>query len=316
VKVSIIIPVKDDPRVADVVASLRLDLPPDGEIVVADDGKPGALPPLPGAHIVPVHGGNPGRARNVAARAARGQVLLFTDADVFIPAGWVQTALAIFEDPAVAAAQGNTRTKGAGQLARRLDEEYDRFVESHAATGYADLCDTRCFGVRREVFERFGFDFEEPFCEDASLGRRLFEAGILIRFVPAWLVEHYARGSVSEELARFRRYAAASERHFRRTGRDLFRAPQGPAPKGPGASLLRLGRRLPALTPATSLALWALALTLGRLSAATLPGGRQLFSGARRAAVLSGRLDPRNRDERRPPRRPGGTGDQSSWPVR
>ncbi|MGH9400222.1 MAG: glycosyltransferase, partial [Thermoanaerobaculia bacterium] len=292
---SVIIAVKNDARVADVVAALRSDLPPNGEILVADDGTPGVLPPLPGASIVPIHGSNQCRARDTVARLARGSVLLFTDADVVLPRRWIRAALEAFEDPAVCAVQGNTRAKGGGWLARHLDEEYNRFVQSHAAIGYADLCDARCFAVRREVFLRFGFGSEEPYCEDSSLGRRLFEAGVPIRFVPDWYVEHYWHGSVSGELARFRLYASASERHRLRTGRDLFRPPDGAAPTGPGASLLRLGHRFPTLAPTTSAGLWGLALALGRLSAVTPGGGRRFFSRARRAAVLSGRLDPRVR---------------------
>jgi glycosyltransferase involved in cell wall biosynthesis len=308
-KISIIVPVKDDPRVEGVVEALRRELPPDAEILVADDGIPGTLPLLPGARIVPVHGGNPGRARNEAARVARGDLLLFTDADVLLPVGWIRTAVTIFEDPSVVAAQGNTLTRGKSRLARRVDEEYERFVESHAATGYADLCDTRCFGVRRQVFERFGFDSGEPFCEDSSLGRRFFEASVPIRFVPAWFVEHHLRSSISGELARFRRYAEASERHLRRTGRDLFRPPGTVPPRGPGASFLRLSRRFPVFAPSASRLLWALALALGMLSSVPLRSGRSLFSRARRAAVLSGRIGPRSgtRDPEGHGGRPPGT---------
>ena len=75
--ISVIIPVRDDPRVRDVVASLLEELPPDAEILVADDGPAGDLPALPGARIVPVHSGNPGNARN-QARDAIGSSQLHT----------------------------------------------------------------------------------------------------------------------------------------------------------------------------------------------------------------------------------------------
>lgn len=302
-KFSIIIPVRDDPRVREVVASLVKELPPDAEILVADDGVAGSLLPLAGARILPVHSGNPGNARNQAARIARGEILLFLDADVVVPSGWIERARSIFADAGVLAAQGYSEAVGPGALARRMQEEYDRFVASHDTTGHADLCDTRCFGIRREVFESYPFDVEEPYCEDSALGRRLFEAGIRIRFIPEWRIGHHYTRSAIGELSRLRRYAAASEAHLQRTGRDLFRAPGGEPPRGPGASLLRALARRPGpvsggpcgrpslLAPPVAAILWVLALAIGA-GAGLLPGalGRRLFSRARRAAVLSERI--------------------------
>jgi GT2 family glycosyltransferase len=171
-----------------------------------------------------------------------------------------------------------------------MQEEYDRFVASHDTTEQRDLCDTRCFGIRREVFERFPFDTEEPYCEDAALGRRLFEARIPILFVREWRVGHHYTRSAFRELSRLRRYAAASAAHLRRTGRDLFRAPGAEAPRGPGASLLRSCLRQPALARSVAAVLWLSALALGAGARAPSPLGRRLFSAARRAAVLSARI--------------------------
>jgi glycosyltransferase involved in cell wall biosynthesis len=148
VTVSVIIPVRDDPRVRDVVASLLEELPSDAEILVADDGPAGNLPPLPGARIVPVHSGSPGNARNKAARLAKGDVLLFLDADVIVPPGWIERARSIFADPRVLAAQGLSEAVGRGAVAKRMQEEYDRFLASLDSTGQRDLCDTRCFGMK------------------------------------------------------------------------------------------------------------------------------------------------------------------------
>lgn len=288
--ISVIIPVRDDPRVRDVVASLLQDLPPDAEILVADDGTEGDLPALPGARIVPVHSGNPGNARNQAARLATGEILLFLDADVVVPSGWIETARSIFADRRVVAAQGYSEAAGRGTLATRMQEEYDRFVASHDATEQRDLCDTRCFGIRREVFERFLFDVEDRFCEDAALGRRLFEARVPIRFVREWRVGHLYTRSMFRELSRLRRYAASAVAHLRRTGRDLFRPPGAAAPRGPGAFFLRLCLRRPALAAPMAAVLWLAALAAGAGARAPSPLGRRLFSAASRAAVLSARI--------------------------
>lgn len=288
---SIIIPVKDDARVRDVVSAVVPQLSPGDEILVADDGKPGTLPPLPSARVVAVHERNQANARNQAARQAAGDVLLFLDADVVVPAGWLGTAIEIFADPDVLAAQGFSRATGSEHfLARRMQEEYERFVASHAATGYSDLCDTRCFGIRREVFERFHFDIEEPSCEDGVLGRRLFEANIPIRFVPEWTVGHHYTRSVPRELERLRGYAVEAARHLERTGRDLFGSPGAGPPRGPGAAILRATQRWPALGAPLGRLLWLMALVIGAGAAAPRSLGARFFSRARRAAVLSARI--------------------------
>src|SRR5262249_8860770 len=280
---------------AELVRSLLAQLPPDAEILVADDGNPGVLPVLPGARVLPIHSGNQANARNQAARFASGEVLLFLDSDVVVPGGWIQKAQSLFADPGVLAAQGYSEAVGDDPVARRMQEEYDRFVASHQSTGYRDLCDTRCFGIRRVVFERFRFDVEEPYCEDGVLGRRLYEAQIPILFVRDWRVGHYYTRSVTHELSRLHRYASASVAHLQRTGRDLFRAPGAAAPCGPGACLLRQRDRWPLLGPPAAAVLRIFAILVGMAAGAREPWGRRLFSIARRAAVLSVRL------ARRPP---------------
>jgi hypothetical protein len=296
-----VIPVRNDPRVADVVGALQKQLPADSEIVVADDGTPGMLPSLPGGRvrIVPVHRGDPGAARNEAVASSGGSILLFTDADVILPSAWIATAMALFEDPSVQAIQGNSRARGEKALASLLDREYGEFVQSHAATGFADLCDTRCFGMRREIFEQYPFEEAETYTEDAGLGRRLFEAGIRIRFAPEWEVEHHVRGSMHLELIRFRGYASASQRRLLRTGLDLFRAPGSPPPRGPGADLLRVALRFPFTARVLSRGVWALARALGRASEISWGAPAPTFLRARRAAMLSGRLDPDEATQRR-----------------
>jgi glycosyltransferase involved in cell wall biosynthesis len=291
-KLSIIIPVRDDLRVQDLVRSLTAQLPPDAEILIADDGTPGRLPDLPGARVLQIHSGNPGNARNEAAGSARGEVLLFLDADVVVPPGWVRKAQSLFADPRVLAAQGYSEAIGGDPIARRMQEEYERFVASHQETGYRDLCDTRCFGIRREVFDRFRFEVEERYCEDGVLGRRLFEAGIAIHSDRDWKVGHHYTRSAIHELSRLRRYAASSVAHWHRTGRDLFRAPGAAGPRGPGAFLLRQCARWQMLGPPAAAFLWLLAMAAGMGGFVREPWGPRLFSLARRAAVLSVRVKP------------------------
>ncbi len=94
--VSIVIPTYCNPStLAETIAALgHVDYPRDRyEIVVVDDGSPvdarAQLPRLggdaPRLRYVRVEHGGPAKARNVGARAAQGEVLLFLDDDMIVP---------------------------------------------------------------------------------------------------------------------------------------------------------------------------------------------------------------------------------------
>ncbi|MDD5677766.1 MAG: glycosyltransferase [Kiritimatiellae bacterium] len=66
------------------------------EIIVVDDGSTDGTPDLVKSPATLVRSGGQkgaGAARNAGARAARGDVLMFTDADVAVPRNWVRRAL-------------------------------------------------------------------------------------------------------------------------------------------------------------------------------------------------------------------------------
>lgn len=124
VRVSVVIPVKDDARLLD--RSLR-DLagqtrPPDEVIVVdnASSDDTAAVAARYGARVVfEARAGIPAAAAT-GYDAATGDVLLRCDADCRLPADWIARAVRAFDDPRVAAVTGTARFSDLPPRARRF----------------------------------------------------------------------------------------------------------------------------------------------------------------------------------------------------
>jgi len=292
-KVSVVVPVRDDPRVDDLLASLaaQQDAPP-FEVLVALDGArreprvPSGLP----ARLLRLPPQGPYAARNAAIREAKGELLLLTDSDCLCPPHWVAAAARLFENESSEAVQGASRASEDSRLARLVQLEYDRYVESHARDGYRHFCNTRNFAIRSRIARKHPLPEDLPRGGDGVYGRRLERAGVSLRYEPGWWIAHRHPASRWDEGRRAFEQGRDGALWSRATGADLFReSAAGPA-TGPGAWLLRradgdLSRRALAaalLSTATALA----------VASAVLPGsaGAAAFSRFRRAAHLAGRL--------------------------
>jgi len=162
------------------------------EVIVVDDGSSdgsGAYAAGEGARVMTTGGREgPGAARNLAAREAQGDVLLFVDADVVIHAdalGYVQSALA---DPGVVAVFGSydNQPPDAAFASQYMNLRHHFVHHQHA--GEADTFWAGCGAVRRQAFLAVGgYDcvtYERPSIEDIELGYRLRAAGGRIALVP------------------------------------------------------------------------------------------------------------------------------------
>jgi GT2 family glycosyltransferase len=163
------------------------------EIIVVDDGSSdgsAALAAEAGARVLRVAGGprGPAHARNRGAEAARGEVLVFVDADVVVHADAVARMEAVLTaEPDVAALFGSYDDEPpARRLAGRYKNLLHHYVHHHgrreAGTFWAG-----CGAVRRAAFVAAGgFDesYARPSIEDIELGVRLRRAGRRIWLCP------------------------------------------------------------------------------------------------------------------------------------
>lgn len=208
-RISVVIPVCNGGRgFTTCLRSVAEAEPPPAEVIIVADGDGDGSWHLGhgyGARIlrIPTRGG-PARARNLGARAARGDILLFIDADVTIPAEAVGQVVAIFShEPDLAAVFGSYDDAPAAsnflsQYKDLLHHYIHQTSRESAATFWA-----ACGAIRRDVFLTvggFNESYRQPSIEDIELGYRLKRAGYLIRLCKALQVKHSKRWGVGSLL--------------------------------------------------------------------------------------------------------------------
>jgi len=198
-RISIVMPVYNAEALLDeCLGAVRASAGVDYEVIVVDDSSTDRSPAIAEAHgctVIPSGGRlGPGRARNVGARAARGDILFFIDSDVMIRPDTLTRLAAAFADPgldgAMAVQAPNMRFRDACSLyknlwmyhtyARRAGEDVPLFYTTAAA-------------IRRTAFvDSGGFDvnYTNPNIEDTDFGQKLARLGYRIRIFPDLEVEH------------------------------------------------------------------------------------------------------------------------------
>ena len=193
-----------------------------GEVIVVDDGSTDETPEIArrmGAEVLTQDNAGAGAARNRGAKAAGGELLLFTDADCAPVRDWVERLVQTLEDNGVVAARGVTTSKQPEPVARFAQLEYDEKYRQLARHESVDLVATYSAAYRRDAFWRFG-GFDEGFAgatsEDQELSFRLADADLKTAFVPRAKVAHHHHTSLRGYVRRKFRIGYAKARIGRR----------------------------------------------------------------------------------------------------
>ena len=199
---SVIIPVYNGGQAfRQCLASVVANAPSAAEIIVVADGDARAADGAAGESGVQVlvaePRGGPARARNLGARAARGDILFFVDSDVLLPAGAVgQIAEEFRQRPGLAAVFGSYDDEPAeknflSQYKNLLNHYVHQTARQQASTFWG-----ACGAIRRDVFlDLGGFNerYSRPCVEDIELGYRLGRHGGQILLCKALQVKHLKR---------------------------------------------------------------------------------------------------------------------------
>ena len=199
------------------------------------------------------------RARNVGARVAEEDVLVFLDDDIFVPERFLEEYDRIFSDPAVDAATGMILVHS------RDDGTFRPLVQQASLPTEATMVRGGNFAVRRDVFCRLG-GMDERFVrasqhEDWDLAWRLYEQGFAAVWSPGPWCFHAAAG---EGGGRWKGFASVSDRAYNK----LYFHLRHPRALGSRRALWWLMARQFVLTRGNLVRPWVVPVAVGLTAAA------------------------------------------------
>ncbi|MBN2054774.1 sugar transferase [bacterium] len=167
------------------------------EVIIVDDGSTDATAAQAeklGARVVRLEHQGPAMARNQGVAVAKGDIVLFTDADCEADPRWVELMLQPFlRDDSVTGVKGVYRTRQRSIAARFAQVEFEDRYRRLAKADSIDFVDSHAAAFRRDVFTSVGgFDPSFPVAnnEDVDLSYKIAKAGHRMVFTDRAFVYH------------------------------------------------------------------------------------------------------------------------------
>lgn len=168
----------------------------------------------------------PGEARNIGARAATGEFLLFLDDDCEPAPDWIEECLRELEEPEIGAVGGKIAGKSKAFFAQCVDFSSFAFSQVNRRMEVA-VC-SASLGVKRKAFEdALGFSEELRSGEDIDFCYRLIKMGFKTVYQPAMKVLHNHRRTSFASLMRYSYfYGRVKGLHVKLLHRDMSKRNQ------------------------------------------------------------------------------------------
>ena len=207
-KVSIIIPTKNNGDILEkCLASIQnLDYPKDKYEVIIVDGHSTdntvEIAKKYGCKVVYENTGTIGGARNIGAKIAEGEYIVFTDSDCVVDKNWLKNLIKEFKDEEIASVGGPNITpeddtefaKCVGDVLKFLSNPGPRYgfdADKVMEIYHNPTCNS---AYRKSIFQEVGgFNPKLITCDDEELDYRIREKGYKILFTPHAKVLHYRR---------------------------------------------------------------------------------------------------------------------------
>lgn len=205
--ISVVVPaLNEGVLLARTVENLRATLPANGDIVVVDDGSTdGSADALREDHVLRIIRCTrlgAATARNVGARQATGEIVVFADAHIEAPPLWWQPLADALRDASVGAAapvvsvMGSELSKGYGMRWKGPDLGIEWLPLESSGPHSIGLAPGCLLAMRREVFNATG-GFDDGMIlwgmEDSELSLRLWLLGYELKLVPSVEIAHAFR---------------------------------------------------------------------------------------------------------------------------
>ena len=201
-RVSVVIPMYNAQKTIEKsLAALEKQTFRDFEVVIVDDGSTDKSPDIVKSYKMRMHlkllkqkNSGPAKARNLGAKEASGNIVVFTDSDCVPREDWLSEMIAPFEDASVAGVQGTYETLNRDKLvARYVGYEIAYRHEQMNMRKDIDFIGTVSAAYRKNLFwEAGGFDvsFLTSSGEDPDLSYRMKAKGYRMVCNPRAVVAH------------------------------------------------------------------------------------------------------------------------------
>ena len=209
-RISVIVPVHNGSQVLErCIEALNSSTYLNFEVIVVDDCSTDTTPQIVERYgmrcIRTSRNMGPGGARNLGSKHARGEILVFIDADVVLPPeGLSLMEEALSRDPKLAAVFGSYDDQPACDT---FISQYKNLMHHYVHQSSSELATTfwaGCGAVWKRVFEEVGgFDdakYTVPSVEDIALGLELTRRGYTIRLDKRLTVKHLKQWTVQSLL--------------------------------------------------------------------------------------------------------------------